>query len=379
MMAGRRVSNARSRGALLALAALIGLGGCTPEPQSDSMPNVHAPSVAAMAHSPQRVFISGHSLTDRPFPDYLEALGLAEGKRLEWNMQNIAGSSLQMRARDLPHAGADGNGRPISALDDITPRDGAAAYDTLILTEVHTLLESLLWNDTIGNARDYIARFTKANPAARVYIYTAWLDVDDMDDPRRWIAYERAAAKAWQCTASRIDQDFAASGNVQQVQIIPAAEALAALVEQAVSEQGAAFGTTGPRDAMRHFFTDDVHLTDLGTYYVALISYAILHGRVPETPWAPGIDADKARAIQDSARRFMAGWSQPRVMTSAECSEYLADQFAPLYLGYVRDTKWREEGWVRARYKWARYSIEWPSLLRSNSTSNPFRENITDP
>ncbi|MET0249975.1 MAG: hypothetical protein ABW164_09635 [Sphingobium sp.] len=364
MMAGFRVSDGRYRGLLrdVALAALIGLGGCVPEPQPDNMSTVPAPSVAVTAHIPQRLFISSHSLTNRPFPDYLEALGLAEGKRLEWSMQNIAGSSLQMRARD-----------------DISPKDGAAAYDTLILTEVHTLLESLLWNDTVGHARDYIKRFTSNNPAAHVYLYTSWLDVEDMDDPRRWIAYERAAAKAWQCTASRIDQDLAASGDGRQVQIIPAAEALAALVEQAVSERGAAFGATGSRNAMRLFFTDDVHLTDLGVYYVALISYAVLRGRFPETPWAPGIDADRARAVQDSARQFIAGWSQPRALTSAECSAYLADQFTPLYLGYVRDTQWRQEGWVRARYKWARYSIEWPALLRSDSARNPFRAGSTDP
>jgi len=350
-----------------------------PEPQSDSMPNVHATSVAAMAHSPQRIFISGHSLINRPFPDYLEALGLAEGNRLQWSMQNIVGSSLQVRARDFHYGGADKNGRPVSAPDKLSPTDGAAIYDTLILTEVHTLLESLLWNDTIGNARNYIKRFTRANPAARTYVYTSWLGVDDIDDPRRWIAYERAAAKAWQCTVSRINRDFAASDDVQQVQIIPAAEALAALVERAVSEQGAAFGATGSRDAMRLFFTDDVHLTDLGIYYVALVSYAVLHGRVPETPWVPNIDADKARAVQDSARQFIAGWNQPRAMTAAECSAYLADQFAPLYLGYVRDTKWQEEGWVRARYKWARYSIEWPALLRSDAAGNPFRDDSTDP
>lgn len=346
-----------------------------PEPQSDNMPAVQATSVAIRPAIPQRLFISGHSLTDRPFPDYLEGLALAEGNRLEWSMQSIAGSSLQMRAQDFHQAGAN-KGPPISAPDDL---DGAAAYDTLILTEVHSLLESLLWNDTVGSARDYVAHFTRSNPAARVYLYTAWLDVDNMDDPRRWTAYERAAAKAWQCTASRIDRASAASGDVQQVRIIPAAEALAALVEQIVSEDGAAFGATGSRDAMRLFFTDDVHLTELGIYYVALVSYAVLHGRVPETPWAPGIDAGKARAIQDSARRFIAGWRQPRVMTAAECSAYLADQFVPLYLGYVRDTKWRQEGWARARYKWARYSIEWPILLRSDSPRNPFRDDSSDP
>ncbi|MET0361682.1 MAG: hypothetical protein ABW048_08035, partial [Sphingobium sp.] len=96
MMAGFRVSDGRYRGLLrdVALAALIGLGGCVPEPQPDNMSTAPAPSVAVTAHSPQRLFISGHSLTNRPFPDYLEALGLAEGKRLEWSMQNIAGSSL---------------------------------------------------------------------------------------------------------------------------------------------------------------------------------------------------------------------------------------------------------------------------------------------
>lgn len=327
---------------------------------------------------PRHVFISGHSLIDHPFPDYLEALAGGEGNQLKWSMQNLVGSSLQTRAQDMSRAATDRNGLPTSAADEKSTKDGAAPYDTLILTEVHTLLESLMWNDTVGNAVDYVTRFTESNPAARVYLYTSWLNVGDMDDPRRWIAYERAAAKAWQCTASRISQNLAASGNARQVQIIPAAEALAALVEQVVSGNSPAFGAA-PRTAMRQLFIDDVHLTELGVYYVALVSYAVLHGGVPETPWAPGIDADKARALQDSARHFMAGWSQPRAMTSPECSDYLAGQFAPIYLGYVRDTRWREEGWARARYKWARYSIEWPTLLRSDSPGNPFRDNTTDP
>jgi hypothetical protein len=264
--------------------------------------------------------------------------------------------------------------KPISVLDELSPSNGAAPYDTLILTEIHTLLGSLMWNDTVGNAVDYVARFAEINPAARVYLYTAWLDVDDMDDPRRWIAYERAAAKAWQCTVSRINRTLAESGNAQQVQIIPAAEALAALVEQAVSGQGPAFGGPTPRAAMRQLITDNVHLSRLGSYYVALVAYAVLHGAVPEMPWTPDIDPRKARVLQDVARRFMAGWSQPDAMTAPECSGYLAGQFAPIYLGYVRDTKWREEGWLRARYKWARYSIEWPMRLRSNSRHNPFRD-----
>jgi hypothetical protein len=353
------------------MAALIGLGGSMSAPLSDPTATAltsPAISVGVTADAPRRLFISGHSLTNRPFPDYLEAVSAAAGYPLEWNMQHLAGSSLRMRTRGdgtVPQsgyrAGTDRNGLPINVLDEIAPTTGAEPYDTLILTEVHTLLESLIWNDTIGSALDYEAHFTGSNPGAHLYLYSSWLNVDNLDDPRRWIAYERAAAKAWQCTASRINQELAARGRVQQFHLIPAAEALAALVEHAVSEAGS------PRAAMRQLFTDDVHLTDAGSYYVSLIAYAALHGGLPEKPWSPDIDPGRAKALQDFARRFIANWKEPRALTWPECADYLAGEFAPIYLGYVRDAKWRQEGVLRAYYKWARYSIEWPWLLRKRS------------
>ena len=48
---------------------------------------------------PSKLFISGHSLTDRPFPDFLAALAAREGHSLEWYMQHLEGSSLRRRTQ----------------------------------------------------------------------------------------------------------------------------------------------------------------------------------------------------------------------------------------------------------------------------------------
>ena len=174
------------------------------------------------ATPPQRLLISGHSLTNRPFPDYLAAIAGEAGTPIDWNMQHLDGSSLRTRTRGHGtnawagyRNGVDRDGRPVDVLRELAEAAGKSPYDVLILTEQHTLLENLIWNDTIGNALDYEARFSAANPNGRTYLFSAWLHLDDLDDPRRWIAYERAAAWAWRCTTSQINHrlERAAAGD----------------------------------------------------------------------------------------------------------------------------------------------------------------------
>jgi hypothetical protein len=367
---------------LLAAMSAVGLGGCMAEDVAPAAKDVFSASYGSADDSPRKLFISGHSLTNRPFPDFLAALAGAAGRPLEWNMQYMEGSSLRMRTQGSGAAewggyrqGTDRDRQPINVLDEFRPRAGEAPYDTLILNEIHTLLESLILSDTIGNAVDYEARFFASNPDGQTYVYAAWLNVDDLDDPVDWIAYERAATKAWQCTTIEINDRLAAKGRTRPVRLIPAAPALAALVAQAVSKDGVkGLSASTPRATMERLFTDDVHLTELGNYYIALVSYVALYGDLPAEPWTPDIDPALAGELQEFAGRFMTQWRRDQARVSINCSQYLADQFAGTYLSYVRDAQWREaDGRLRAHYKWARFSIEWPRLLRGDSPENPFR------
>ncbi len=367
---------------VLAALSAVSLGGCMAEQDIPGATSTFSATYGSADDRPSKLFISGHSLTDRPFPDFLAALAGREGHSLEWNMQHLEGSSLRRRTQGDGSAawsgyrqGTDRDRRPIDVLDELGPRPGEAPYDTLILNEVHTLLESLIWNDTIGHATDYEARFFGSNPDGQTYLYAAWLNVDDLDDPTGWIAYEHAAIKAWQCTAMQINARLTAKGRTRPVRLIPAAPALAALVKQAVSEAGLKrLSASTPRATIERLFADDVHLTELGNYYIALITYIALYGSLPADPWTSGLDPELASEIQLFAGRFMAEWRREQARVPINCSQYLADEFAGTYLSYVRDAKWREaDGRLRAHYKWARFSIEWPRLLRGDSPENPFR------
>ena len=367
---------------VVAALSVVGLGGCMTDTSPRAPTGIFSAAYGSADDSPRKLFISGHSLTDRPLPDFLAALAGGAGHALEWNMQHLEGSSLRMRTQgDGPAAwggycqGTDRNRQPIDVLDELGRRPAGPPYDTLILTEVHTLLESLIWNDTIGHAVDYEARFFASNPEGQTYLYAAWLNVDDLDDPKNWIAYEDAATRAWQCTTIQINNRLVAKGRTRPVRLIPAGPALAALVEQAVSKEGVeGLSASTPRATMERLFRDDVHLTPLGNYYMALVTYVALYGSLPADPWPSDLDPLLARELQVFADRFMTRWHEEQARVPINCSQYLADEFAGTYLSYVRDTKWREaDGRLRAHYKWARFSMEWPRLLRGDSPENPFR------
>jgi hypothetical protein len=306
---------------------------------------------------PARLFISGHSLTDEPFGRFLALLAARDGNALEWDMHSISGSSLQ----DRLEAGGGVRGRAKQAFE-----IGGAQPDALLLAEQHTLLESLIWKDTIGSADGHIARFHAIHPGGPIYLFTTWLNVDDVDDPARWLAYERAAAPAWRCVAAVIE---ARSG--VPVTLIPAAEALATLVDQALA--GKVAGVSGDRSAetMRALFADDVHLTATGTYFTALVTHGVLGGDLTGAGELPAdVTSAAAEALQRSASRYLA---QARSVAAdpAACRAYLSQQFAPTYLEYVRDARWRSEGVARAYYKWLRFRVTWPRLLQSDGPESP--------
>lgn len=358
--------------ALLCAAFLMaGLTGSTPAREiGEGAGLIAAPRSSPVP--PRRLFISGHSLTDRPLGDFLAALAGQEGRWLRWNMQHLAGSTLRDRAQDGYRRGVDRQGGPADVLREFgAPAD--PAYDALILTELHTLLDSLVRNDTIGNALDLDERFRSANPAGQTYLFSAWLDLDDRRNPARWIAYERVAAGAWRCVAERVNLSLAARGAHGRMTLIPAAEGLAFLAEEALA--GRVEGIR-PADAIGMLFDDDVHLTRAGTYYVALLTHGVLHGSASYPAWAPDdIAPATAEALQRAARSFLDRLPDRRPgVGGADCRTYLATIYAPRYLAYVRDTRWRRDlGWLRAQARWARFRLLWPRLLQTEGAADPLR------
>ncbi len=345
--------------------------------------------------APQNVFWSGHSLTDPPIPQMVAAISAGFGTPMNWNRHSMAGASMEARTRGRPpnpngwDGYRQGNNRDTVGMDIIEEfRSGATVggngYDVLVVTEVHDFLYSLLRGDTVRLLRHYYERFRAGNPQGRAFFYQAWLNIYDDSNPQPWIDYERAAEPIWQCIATRINTSLAAAGRDDRLDFIPAGAALAELVERATT--GAALpgiSTSDVAATVDRLFRDTVHLTDTGSYYIALVSYAFINQRSPVGAWSPpDVGAATAQALQTLAWDFYTRYEQHNVpLTLPECSARIRDSFAAQFWEFLqaradhRDQAWYKTFWERltgpARTR--RNIREWQQGFAVDSTADPFR------
>jgi len=272
---------------------------------------VHMPAEGAAV---QRLFISGHSLTDRPMPDMLAAMLAADGRPVAWNRQHIPGSTIRERTEGRAGtppgsghaAGTDKDGAPIDIRIELARQP---PYDMLIATERYKVLEVMAYEGFPGTLKALDGLFRAANPAGASYFYTPWISLDSRTDPARWIAFERAADPVWRCAVAGVNAKLAQDGAAGRIGVIPAALALADLVGALVAAPEAAGFPQGakPQDIIAALFTDDVHLTDLGNYYVALVTYGVaFDGDVLRAPLPAGIDPIRGEAMRRYAAEAVA-------------------------------------------------------------------------
>ncbi|MGC4029178.1 MAG: hypothetical protein QM696_09925 [Steroidobacteraceae bacterium] len=274
----------------------------------------------------QRLFISGHSLVDQPFPDQMEALAARAGNPLRWERLHLFGSSIRQRT--------------LAPLAD-------GPQDALLITEQHTLLGNLMWNDTPRHLRQWADALHAGNPHAVTYFYVPWLSIDDRNDPSRWIAYEKAAAHVWQCMVTRVNVQLADEGRRDRIVTIPASLALVDLIAHLAAGAvlpGASAAT--PREAIDRVMADEVHLTPLGSFYMALVSYLGMTGLPPRgidpdllaEPLVPEVSPEQARWLLHAATAFFASHATKRgiALDSDGCRRYLEESFIDDYWRYVR-------------------------------------------
>ncbi len=332
------------------------------------------------------VFISGHSLTDQPLPEYLAKVAESLGTPLRWNRQNVGASSLRERTRgmnlDAPgwsgyRLGANREGERMDVVAELRrPQTlGGERYDALLITELNGLLYPLFDLDAVRYLRHFHERLIEGNPDGQTYFFEPWTGVDSKDDPTRWIAYERNGSPVWQCMATRINVSLAAEGRRDRISSMPGGWMMAALVEQAT--QGTALpGITGTtvRETLDRLFSDDVHLTALGKYYLALVTYVTLSGRSPLGAWAPeGVSPAQATSLQqyawDALTKYRAN-NQP--LDLASCRKVLTEGFIWQFWSYSRDYPTKDTvSKVRGYWRSARNSISNHWQVRRNNASNP--------
>lgn len=327
-------------------AAGLPIGAPTPAPAPAP---VQASAAWGTPVSSARLFISGHSLTDNPLGDQLVAVanGLGGAGAARYNQQIEIGSPMRARA-----AGAaldttnwpgfrigknrEGSGMDVARELRAPATLGGDRYDTLLIAERHDLLEVLQWENTVRYLRQAHDLMQSASPGARTFFYETWWYISDKANPAAWIAHERAQSSAWQCVATRVNTALAHEGRPARITPLPAGAALADLVERAVQGQVPGVSQPSARATLDQLFSDNVHLTPAGMYYMALVSYGAIYQRSPVGAPAPaGVSATAAASLQQAAWRYVSNFYasyQPASLDS--CRTDVAQNFCSVYWNY---------------------------------------------
>jgi hypothetical protein len=314
---------------------------------------------------PLKLFVSGHSLTDMPYPAYLASVGQSLGTPIDWQRQYLVGSSIKDRARGRGRetgwagysAGDNREGSGLNVIQDLK----TTPYDVLLITEQHGLIDALIWHDTVRHLRHYHDRFIDGQPRGRTLFYEPWLGIPGRTEFERWVRYERSAAPVWRCVVARVNDGLAKQGRADRVESLPAALALAELVERATRQPGVPGITEADASStLKKLFRDDVHLNPLGFYYLALVSQGFLTGKTLQGAWHPAeVSATQAQSLQNVATEFVARYRKEVQQPQAkDCAEALNGAFLEQYFDHRRDEYWAQVDESAMKKTWQRLRSE---------------------
>jgi hypothetical protein len=296
-----------------------------------------------------RAFYSGHSLLDgvpQSVASFAPSLA-AQGKPadFDYELQTGTGSLIVTRGMGVDRAAGSGyrfgsnrNGQGLDVAAELRePRTLKAGdrYNVLVITERHDLPWTIAHELTVPALKHFTDTFQTANPAGEVLLYHGWLSRND-GPIADWIDYERDALPLWECVASAINRELPEGR--RKLRVLPGATALVALVESILA--GKAPGVAlSEAELIALLFSDDVHLTPVGTYFIGLVHYAALFGASPEGAAAPdGVSPELARYMQQLAWQQVADYAKRAAAGAARelawCRDYADGEMCARYYQY---------------------------------------------
>jgi hypothetical protein len=223
------------------------------------------------------VYFVGHSLVGKQIPHKLAQLAPAGH---DYRMQTGWGAGLMP---NWNHPNPPVNGHDVeNAHDRFRPANEAIPsgdYDAVVVTESVNLRDSIRW----GDSPEYLFRFSQAAHAARpdvrfylyevwhgLYIEDGWLERVDRDLPELWEDVILFGA-------------LARDPDRRPIYLVPGGQVLAEIVRRVEAGPGYP-GLTRREDLFYRSpegVQDDIHMSDIGNYAIALTFYAVLYQKSP--------------------------------------------------------------------------------------------------
>lgn len=323
-----------------------------PEEPIDEEPG---PTTGYPRRTKNNLLFSGHSLIDNPIPDFAVAIAEARGDTVDWEQQNIPGSTI--RARTEGQSASDWNGYRQGKNRDgsdmnlereiASPAQLASGerYDTLVITERHGPLDTIEWERTFTALYDYHRVMTNASSTARTLFYQCWPNMN-INDPTPWIENAEQELHIWECTASKLNHALVAEGKAPAITVVPMSIVIARVLRAALA--GEIPGVTGSQmQRLRAIISDDVHTTRLGAYALGAGVYAAAYGASPVGALASDEFSDDAmRAVEQIAWEVISTYpaAERSMRDLSECRTAIANQSCPAY-NEIWGRDWRCSYW----------------------------------
>ncbi len=284
-----------------AFALLLSSCGCSASPSPAALANVSvapvqepvqsapgAPAVAAAAvKPPASVYFIGHSLI-ADVPDFVAHFAAAAGVRpFAFKEQFILGSPLRWQWLEVERAAADGYQSPFR------PPHQASYFEELPkgTHDALVLVDSVPRGgpELEAESTEYLLKFTQmaraANPGVRVLFYEPWHCIHsgtpagcdhDKSYPTTALPWrERVEADAAMWTRIVAAANAKLPTDEPPIESIPVARALGLLAD--AIGRGEVEGFTN----WQELFADDIHLSNPGKFFAALVTYAALFRKAP--------------------------------------------------------------------------------------------------
>jgi hypothetical protein len=281
---------------------------------------VLASAQSASARNSARIVYVGHSLINYEMPEMVKAIAESlTGPGVRPIVQVNPGAPIAAGWNNCRQREFVGQYPPLEfACDAIESGSDQGPYDTLIVTQTNNpIINSANPSDfgsTPGDFDNFLNLFLSRNSAGRAFFFAQW---EALNSPwhggQEWTTQIDREMSHFRNLANRIEQvERDAHGRTATITVIPTSLALRELMLAA--ERGAFPGVSG----RGQIFSDDVHLTPLGNYFVACVVFASVYERSPvgatgitTTRWGDqmtNVAPDLAQRLQDLAWRVVSGY-----------------------------------------------------------------------